>query len=522
MPPEVLSPHQREQMAASTIPAAWRESLVGLAIAWFALFLCFAQDWGAMAYQWWNISTYTHVLLIPPIIGWLVWQRWPQLRGIEPSGWKPGLAIFALVLFGWVLGAFAGVDLVRQAAAVALLVVATLTVLGPKVGRALAFPLFYLTFLVPFGDELVPPLQLVTAKITVALVHASGIPAVIDGVFINTPAGLFEVAEACSGVKFLVAMVAFGVLASHVCFLSWRRRAAFMVLSVVAPILANGVRAWGTIYVAQFKGADYAGGVDHIIYGWVFFAVVIVAVLAISWRFFDRKPDDPLIDLAAIETSPLLARLAGMKIAVRPALSAMGAIVLVGTAWALLADRLRAEVPPQIFLPEVPGWTRVNYEPEVWWEPRASGADHRLLGRYADGKGHEVDVFFALYSSQSDGREAGGFGEGALTPDTGWAWLAPGPAVPDAMSDRLLTAATLERVAETRYRTGDLLTGRNFELKLANMRDRLLLRARPTMLLILSSEKRGDAPPEESIATFRRAAGPMAPWMDRLASGKAR
>jgi len=80
-------------------------------------------------------------------------------------------------------------------------------------------------FLVPFGDELVPTLQMITADLTIALVHLSGIPAVIDGVFIDTPIGLFEVAEACSGVKFLVAMVALGSLAAHVCFASWWRRA---------------------------------------------------------------------------------------------------------------------------------------------------------------------------------------------------------------------------------------------------------------------------------------------------------
>jgi exosortase/archaeosortase family protein len=62
------------------------------------------------------------------------------------------------------------------------------------------------------------------------------------------------VAEACSGVKFLIAMVALGVLVANVCFRSWHRRAAFMALCVAVPILANGVRAWGTIYAAQYVG----------------------------------------------------------------------------------------------------------------------------------------------------------------------------------------------------------------------------------------------------------------------------
>ena len=84
----------------------------------------------------------------------------------------------------------------------------------------------------------------------------------------------------------------------------------FMAASVIVPVLANGVRAWGTIYIAQSQGVEFAAGFDHIVYGWIFFAVVMTAVLGASWRFFDRSPDDPLIDAAALESSPLLARLA--------------------------------------------------------------------------------------------------------------------------------------------------------------------------------------------------------------------
>src|SRR5690606_3093355 len=117
----------------------------------------------------------------------------------------------------------ADVDLLSQLAAVAMLQAAALALLGPQVAAALLFPLAYMAFLVPFGDELVPALQMVTAKMAVALTHWSGVPAQIDGVFIDTPAGLFKVAEACSGVKFLIAMVALGMLVANVCFKSWRR-----------------------------------------------------------------------------------------------------------------------------------------------------------------------------------------------------------------------------------------------------------------------------------------------------------
>jgi exosortase A len=420
----------------------------------------------------------------------------------------------------WVLGTFAGFDLVRQAAAVAMLGALVLALLGPRIGWALAFPLGYMAFLVPFGDELIPPLQTITAKITIPLVHLSGIPAVIDGVFIDTPVGLFEVAEACSGVKFLIAMVALGVLVSHLCFTGWRRRAGFMVLACTVPILANGVRAWGTIYAAQTMGVAWAGGFDHIVYGWFFFAAVVALVLAAAWRFFDRPADATMVDVAAIEASALLARLA--RLTIRPAvlLASLAALVLAGQGWSTAADRLEAPVPRQLFLPKVPGWHRVDYAPALWWEPRAAGANHRLLGRYADAQGRTVDVFFAFYSGQAEGREAGGFGQGALVPNSGWDWQGAGPDVADGKSDRLLGKGAIPRLAETHYRTGALLTGSNARLKVANIADRLALRARPTLLLILSSEQQPEAAQAGTLAAFRQSTGPLGPWMDRIARAR--
>lgn len=490
-----------------------------LAIVWLALILVTLADWAAMADQWWNSSTFNHILLIPLILAWLVHQRVGELARIAPETWWPGLIVFAGAFLIWVLGAFSGLTLARELGAVAMLTGSALTLLGVRASAGLAFPLGYMLFLVPFGEEMVAPMQMVTAKMTIGLVHLSGIPARIDGVFIDTPAGLFEVAEACSGVKFLVAMIAFGALAANLCFKSWPRRTMFMLLSFAVPVLANGIRAWGTVYMAQIVGAEKATGIDHVIYGWVFFGVVIVLTLALAWRFFDRPHDDPMIDPEAIEASPQLAALARLRITPGKALLWLGAIALASQAWVLAANSLSADIPRQISLPDVSGWQQIDYRPQAAWEPRAGGADRRLLGRYADGKGHEVDVFFALYASQSEGKEAGGFGEGALTPGSGWAWQAPGASALSAKSDRLLGPGRVERLAQTYYRTGSLLTGSNARLKLANMRDRLLLRARPTAMLILSAEERAGQPSAaESIDLFRHSTGAPGRWMDRMAA----
>ncbi|MDE2411293.1 MAG: exosortase A [Sphingomonadales bacterium] len=498
----------------------WQAGLTRLGLACLGLIAAFAGDWARIFDQWWNSSTYNHMLLVPLMVGWLIWQRRDEVLRLRPLCWWPGLGAVLPLLLVWVLGALSGFDLLRQGAVVALLPASVLVMLGPKVFAALLFPLAFMVFMVPFGDEFVAALQMITAALTIALVKLSGIPASIDGVFIDTPAGLFEVAEACSGVKFLIAMIALGVFVAHVGFRSWPRRAAFLALCVVAPVLANGVRAFGTILAAQYVGVERAGGIDHLIYGWVFFALVIAGVLGLAWRWFDRPSDDPMVDAATIERSPLLT---GLEVYAMPtwgaALALAGPIALALT-WASAAERMAAALPAQIALPEVPGWSRVDYAPGFPWNPRAAGADHRLLGRYRDREGRQVDVFYALYSAQREGKEAGGFGEGALRPDSGWAWQGDGAPAVDAKSDRLRARQGTERLAETYYRIGGLLTGSNARLKLATIRDGLLLTPRPTALLILSSEVRAGHSAEDDLATFRRAVVRVGPWMDRIGPGR--
>lgn len=499
------------------IGSTWRQALLRLGAVWLFLILLFLPDWRAMAAQWWDSSTYNHILLIPAILAWLVWMRARDLARLEPRCWWPGGIVLAFAGLIWLLGAFAGLSIARQAGAVALLPASLLLILGPRVAAGLVFPLAYMAFLVPFGDELVPPLQMITAELTIGLTHLSGIPAQIDGVYINTPAGLFVVAEACSGVKFLIAMIALGVLVAHVCFRSWTRRLAFLAVSIVVPILANGVRAWGTIYVAQSMGAEYATGFDHIVYGWLFFAVVIALVLGLSWRFFDRLPQEPFIDPEAIAKLRFIERIEGKGLSSVTALLLVLVTVLGVKAWADAAQALAAPIARQIDFAPVTGWSRVDFAPSYPWEPRATGAEHRLLGSFANGKGATVDVFFALYASQGEGKEAGGFGEGALPPQSDWHWAAPGPQTATAKSERLMGRGVVDRLAQTTYRTGDLLTGSNARLKLANMVDRVLLRKSPTMLLIISAESRPNVPAQAAVDEFRRSIGPIDVWMDRTA-----
>ena len=297
MQPEAHSaqPHPakaRHWFALNTWPAVWRSSLATLALVVAALGIITAREWGEMLHQWWNIDTYNHILLVPLIVAWLVWLKADELAKMapRPCGW--GLTIVTAVLALWLGGRITGLNLLAHAGAVGALQGAIVAMLGVRVSVALFLPIAFLAFLVPFGDEIIPFLQAITAEMAIAITLFSGVPAQIDGIYIDTPAGLFIVAEECSGVKFLIAMVTLAVLIAFTRFESWTRRAILLLAAIIVPVLANGVRAWGTIYIAQFAGIEFAAGFDHIVYGWIFFAIVVSVILAAAWRFFECEPED--------------------------------------------------------------------------------------------------------------------------------------------------------------------------------------------------------------------------------------
>ena len=282
-----------------------------LALGWAGLFAVTLREWSAMAHQWWNIDTYSHILLILPILAWLVWIRRDEVARFEAQGWWPGFLCCLLGLAICFVGRSADINLIAQLGVIVAFQGATFGIVGFRVGLILAFPLAYMFFLVPFGDEIIPPLQYVTAEMATALTRFSGVETVADGIHIDTPAGLFIVAEECSGVKFLVAMVALGVLVAYSCFASWKRRILFLLACVIVPIVANGIRAWATIFIAQYVGAEAAGSFDHIVYGWFFFGIVIALVLGVAWRWFEREPEEAGWNAQQVSALPMLQRLEG-------------------------------------------------------------------------------------------------------------------------------------------------------------------------------------------------------------------
>jgi exosortase A len=269
-----------------------------LALLWAAIAALFARDIAHMVSIWWNSSTYNHILLIPPLIAWLIAERAALVAPLRPTPWWPGAALMLAAGGIWGVGHAADIALFRHLATVLMLGAAVAAALGPMLVRALAFPLAYGVLLVPFGDELVPLFQAITAQLCMGLLALFGIPATLDNLFITAPSGVFVVAEACSGVMFLVAMAAFAILAAHLCFLSWKRRIFFVAGALITTIIANALRAFGTILIAENFGHEYAIGFDHLVYGWLFFCGITIALMLAARPWFDRPANDAAVDLS--------------------------------------------------------------------------------------------------------------------------------------------------------------------------------------------------------------------------------
>lgn len=261
----------------------------------FKLLLLSFALWGLAFYAsiestvaiWYRSDTFAHCFIILPICIYLINQKWHVLRITElKPNFKVLIPIFAILLL-WLLGALAQLLVVEQGAAFLILPLIIWCILGNKVARVLAFTMAFWMFSVPVGEFLIPQLQELTADITVWALKLTGIPVFRDGLYIAVPGGLFEVAVACSGIRYLIASFTLGTLFAYLNYNSLKKRSIFVLFSIFLPLLANGIRAFGIVIIAYSSDMKYATGVDHLVYGWLFFGVVILIMFSIGGMFSD-------------------------------------------------------------------------------------------------------------------------------------------------------------------------------------------------------------------------------------------
>jgi exosortase A len=253
--------------------------------------LIFHREVVAAVGQWDSSTAYNHCFLVLPIVLYMLWDRKEDLIGVcaRPT-WKV-LPLGIPLAVAWLAAERLGIMEGRQLIAVTFLQVLLLSILGFEFWRRMMGPLLYLYFLVPFGEFLTPRLQDVTTDFVRWGLNVLNIPAYIDGYVIQIPQGTFFIAEACAGLRFLIASIAFGCLYAILMYRSPMRRGVFMAVSIVVPIVANGFRALGIVYLGYLLGSAQAAAADHILYGWIFFSIVILILIALGLPF--RQDDQP-------------------------------------------------------------------------------------------------------------------------------------------------------------------------------------------------------------------------------------
>jgi exosortase A len=276
----------------------WNVAIAILAVGALAFGLAFHVE-VLRAVQVWDESTaYNHCYLILPISAYLIWERRKALAASTPQ--PDARLLLAMVPVGlvWLFAAEAQIMEGRELAVMTLFQIFIMAVLGLRVWRISAFAILYLYFLVPSGAFLTEPMQNFAAHFAVRGVELLGIPVYSNGLDIEVPGARFTVAEACAGLRFLIASVALGTLYGYTMYRSWKRRAAFIVVSIIVPIIANGLRVMGIVVYGYILGNAEAAIADHLIYGWVFFSMVSVILILLGLPF---RQDVPVFVIPAME-----------------------------------------------------------------------------------------------------------------------------------------------------------------------------------------------------------------------------
>jgi exosortase A len=377
----------------------WASALGSLAIGLLVLVLGYFPTLQSMVEVWQRSETFTHGYLIFPISLWLIWRRRLELQQQIPSPDWRGVLVLAGLGLGWLLAKLTDVLVVEQLSFVAMISALTYALMGWQITKSLAFPLGFLLFAVPMGEFLIPPLMNFTADFTVAMLKLSGIPVYREGTFFSIPSGDWSVVEGCSGLRYLIASITLGCLYAYLSYRRLARRLAFIALASGFPVIANGLRAYMIVMIAHLSDMKLALGIDHYIYGWVFFGIVMVFLFWIGsfWQETEVLPSGQ-----PPESTPTC-RIQGSVPTYRMALAA----VLVLAIWPAYAAYLREEAsfaPVALELPLKAGsWRKIQSE-LTDWKPHYLFPDASFAANYTDGK-RQVKLYVLYYRTQAQGKE---------------------------------------------------------------------------------------------------------------------
>jgi exosortase A len=498
-----LAPSTAGAVDRSRPVRAWLPALIAIAAVGIVFAIGFQREIIAAVKVWNGSTAYNHCYLVLPVVAVLLWSRRAVIIGSRPvpTFW-PLLLLPALAAL-WSAAALVDVMEIEQLAAVMLFEVLLIALLGWGLFRALLAPLLFLFFLVPFGAFLVPVLQRFTADFAAAGLQALGIPVFADGFIIQIPEGTFEVAEACAGLRFLIASIVFGCFFATVVYHSKWRRLAFVLLSIAAPVIANGLRALGLIVLAHLVGSAPAIETDHILYGWLFFTLVTLLLIGVGLTFADNTNGRDAVPARAFTNNAPRARTAAVAIT--------GLILaMVGPGFLLLVESAAAApLPPLSLRPALDSaWVR-DAGSVTNWRPEALGAEEATTATYRHGS-VAVTEFVARYPTPARGSLLTRTVDSVVAPH-GWHTVATGrtTAAMGAMTAAMNTAITArdgkQRLIWWTYLVDGRATPSGLEARFLQARAALGDGRHSGALIAVSTEVDGFVMDNPTIAGFLKA-----------------
>lgn len=233
-----------------------------------------------MVMDWEHDPNYSHGFLVPFIAGYLVWERWAQLRTIpiQASNW--GIPLLSLGIVMLVVGSIGAELYTQRVSFIVVLAGLILLILGKQYLRDLGLPLAFLIFMVPLPAIVVNtiafPLQLLAAQTAAYCLFQLGIPVFREGNLISLAGSTLEVAEACSGLRSLLALITLGTIYAYFSQKDNWKRWVLVGLSIPIAIVANAIRVTGTGILANHWGVEVAQGFYHTFEGWIVFVVAFI------------------------------------------------------------------------------------------------------------------------------------------------------------------------------------------------------------------------------------------------------
>ena len=503
-----------QPIVSSALAPGWGPALSLIGMASLIFGVAFRQEITGAVRVWIDSTAYNHCFLVLPLAAFLLWERRAVISAVSPRPALWPLLMMPALSAIWLLAAVLDIQEGRQLVMVAMFQVVLLVTLGPCLFRQLLAPFLFLFFLVPSGAFLVPSLQTITADIAIAGLQFLHIPVFSDGYMIEIPEGPFEIAEACAGLRFLIASSVFGCFFAVVMYRSFLKRVLFIIMSLAIPIVANGLRALGIIVLAHLEGSAAAVEADHVLYGWVFFTLVIMILISIGMAFAEKPRSVPIRPTTM--GKPSLWRFAVV-------VPAAVLLALAGPAYAYRLDSMFSAPPlsrgdsPPVASP----WHALSGA-LPGWRPVVHGADREFLDGFQTPGSGIVVRYVALYRLRAIGNMLTTT-ENRFAGDTDWRAIERDEATLSLGGEKI-TVASAEIVSGPRrrlvwsfYIADGRITARLFDAKLLQARAVLLRRAPVAALVAVSAsmDDPGD-PAEEQLARFLAASSPLPAYLNTL------